>query len=104
MLADKTGCSRVAGLTRGCDAENAVDAIDILLTTALFAGLLRNLFGDSASFTAPNALALAIMKDTRATGMGEWIGSIEVGKQAELADGLCLQLIWVIHGRLVLYV
>jgi len=78
----------VAGLTRGCDAGNAVDAIDILLTTALFAGLLRNLFGDSASFTAPNALAT--IKDTRATGMGEWIGSIEVGKQAELAGGLCL--------------
>ena len=98
----------------GCDAENAGDAIDILRTAALFAGLLRDRSGDPASFTALDALALATIGGARAIGMGERIGSIEVGKEADLvafggtgyewlplgADPY-LQLVWGTDGRSV---
>lgn len=98
----------------GCDAENAGDAIDILRTAALFAGLLRDRSGDPASFTALDALALATIDGARAIGMGERIGSIEVGKEADLVafDGTgyewlplgadpYLQLVWGTDGRSV---
>lgn len=106
--------ARGGRIALGCDAENAGDAIDILRTAALFAGLLRDRSGDPASFTAVDALALATIDGARAIGKADRIGSIEVGKEADLvafggtgyewlplgADPY-LQLVWGTDGRSV---
>jgi len=106
--------ARGGRIALGCDAENAGDAIDILRTAALFAGLLRDRSGDPASFTAADALAHATIDGARAIGMDDRIGSIEVGKEADLvafggtgyewlplgADPY-LQLVWGTDGRSV---
>ena len=75
-------------LALGCDAENAGDAIDILRAATLFVGLARDRAEDPTSFSAHDALAMATIGGARAIGKGELIGSIEVGKQADL----------VVHG------
>lgn len=106
--------ARGGRIALGCDAENAGDAIDVLRTAALFAGLLRDRSGDPESFTAADALALATIDGARALGMGDRIGSIEAGKEADLvafggtgyewlplgADPY-LQLVWGTDGRSV---
>ena len=68
----------------GCDSENAGDSIDILLTARLFAGLLKDVAGDPREFTAEQALALATIDGARAIGMQHEIGSLEVGKRADV--------------------
>jgi 5-methylthioadenosine/S-adenosylhomocysteine deaminase len=71
-------------LALGCDAENAGDAVDILRAAALFVGLARDRAEDPSSFGALCALELATIGGAGAIGKGEMIGSIEVGKQADL--------------------
>jgi 5-methylthioadenosine/S-adenosylhomocysteine deaminase len=71
-------------LALGCDAENAGDAVDILRAAALFVGLARDRAEDPTSFCSDDALALATIGGARAIGKGAVIGSIEVGKQADL--------------------
>lgn len=101
-------------LALGCDAENAGDAVDILRAAALFVGLVRDRSRDPFSMTAHDALALATIGGARAIGKGDIVGSIEVGKQADLVvhDTLApqftprgtdpiRQLIWASDGRSV---
>lgn len=98
----------------GCDAENAGDAVDILRAAALFVGLARDRAEDPFSFSAHDALALATIGGARAIGKGDTIGSIEVGKQADLVSHSTTgpqfvprgvdpvrQLIWASDGRSV---
>lgn len=98
----------------GCDAENAGDAVDVLRTATLFVGLVRDRSLDPFSMTADDALALATCRGADAVGMGERIGSIEVGKRADLvvhdratpaftprSDDPVLQLVWGSDGRSV---
>ncbi len=68
----------------GCDAPNAGDVIDILRTAALTAGLARDTSLDPTSFGAHDAFELATITGAEAIGMDDRIGSIEVGKQADL--------------------
>ena len=101
-------------LALGCDAENAGDAVDVLRAATLFVGLVRDRSLDAFSMTANDALALATCRGAEAVGMGERIGSIEVGKRADLAvhdrtgpaftprsDDPVLQLVWGSDGRSV---
>ncbi|MDJ0767663.1 MAG: amidohydrolase family protein [Ilumatobacter sp.] len=68
----------------GCDSENAGDAIDVLLAARLFAGLTKDTTGDPTRFTARAALALATIDGARAIGKADEIGSLEVGKRADI--------------------
>jgi 5-methylthioadenosine/S-adenosylhomocysteine deaminase len=90
----------------GCDACNAADHHDILATAALAAGLARDTRILPTSFGAHEAFELATIAGARALGMDARIGSIEIGKAADLvvfdASGIewnprgdiGLQLVW----------
>ena len=101
----------------GCDAENAGDAIDILGVAALTAGLAKDMVADPTLFGAHAALHHATLGAAEALGMSDEIGSIEVGKRADivlvdttgpewvpLSDDPVLQLVWASDGRSVHHV
>jgi 5-methylthioadenosine/S-adenosylhomocysteine deaminase len=105
---------RGARLALGCDAENAGDAVDILRAAALFVGLVRDMSSDAYSMTAHDGLALATRRGAEAIGKGAVIGSLEVGKQADIvvhdtggpqflprSTDPVLQLVWGSDGRSV---
>jgi len=103
-----------ARLALGCDSENAGDAIDMIRTAALFIGLARDGERDPTIASAYDALELITIRGARAIGMENLIGSIEVGKRADivihsttgpqwtpLSPDPILQLIWASDGRSV---
>lgn len=97
----------------GCDASNAGDQLDILRTAALAAGLAKDVAVDATAMTAARAFELATIDGARAIGMGDVIGSLEPGKQADLVlldtsapewtprGDIALQLVWSTDGRSV---
>ena len=98
----------------GCDGENAGDAVDILKSASLFVGIARDRAVDPFSFTSDDAMALATVRGADAIGKGSIIGSIEVGKQADLVvhstrgpqftprgNDPVRQIIWASDGRSV---
>lgn len=97
----------------GCDATNAGDTIDVLRTAAVAAGIARDARIDPTRFGAHDAFALATIDGAAAIGMDDRIGSIEVGKQADLVvhrtdtpgwtprGDVALQLVWGTDGRSV---
>jgi 5-methylthioadenosine/S-adenosylhomocysteine deaminase len=106
--------ARGGRMALGCDAENAGDAIDVLRAASLFVGLARDRAVDPFGLTAHDALNLATIGGARAIGKSEVIGSIEVGKQADLvvhdrrgpqfvprSTDPVLQLMWASDGRSV---
>ena len=106
--------ARGARIALGCDAENAGDAVDILRAAALFVGLARDRATDPFSLTAHDGLALATIGGATAIGKQDMIGSLEVGKQADIvvhdtsgpqwtprSTDAVLQLIWASDGRSV---
>lgn len=101
----------------GCDAENAGDAVDVLRAATLFVALVRDRATDPFSMTAHDALALATRRGAQAVGLGDRIGSLEVGKRADLvlhdrsgpqfvprSTDPVLQLMWASDGRSVRHV
>ena len=101
-------------LALGCDTENASDSIDALRVAALTAGLAKDVVMDPTSFGAHEALELLTIGGAEAIGMADRIGSIEVGKAADLVvhdlGGVesaprsvdpVLQLVWAGDGRRV---
>jgi 5-methylthioadenosine/S-adenosylhomocysteine deaminase len=106
-----------ARLALGCDSENAGDQIDVLRAAALFAGLAKDQAADPAAPGAACALELATIRGAAAIGRGHELGSIEVGKRADLVvldvhrpewtppgDDVALQLVWGTDGRSVVHV
>ncbi len=98
----------------GCDSENAGDAVDVLLAARLFAGLAKDTAGDPTRFPADAALALATIGGARALGLDHEIGSLDVGKRADVvvvdttgptwtphADDPVTALVWASDGRAV---
>jgi 5-methylthioadenosine/S-adenosylhomocysteine deaminase len=97
----------------GCDAPNAGDLIDILRTAALAAGIGRDSRVDPTRFGAHAALELATIRGAEAIGMAARIGSIEVGKRADIVvhdprasawtpgGDVALDLVWGTDGRSV---
>jgi len=97
----------------GCDATNAGDAIDILRTAAVAAGIARDTRVDPTRFGAHQAFELATIAGAEAIGMSDRIGSLEVGKQADIVvhrtdtpgwtprGDIGLQLVWGTDGRSV---
>jgi 5-methylthioadenosine/S-adenosylhomocysteine deaminase len=101
----------------GCDSENASDQIDVLRAAALFAGLAKDADPDPTVAGAHRALELATILGAHAIGRGHDLGSIEVGKRADLVvldprrrewappgDDVALQLVWGTDGRAVRHV
>lgn len=97
----------------GCDASNAGDVNDILRTAAVAAGIARDGRLDPERFGAHQAFELATIAGAQAVGMGERIGSLEPGKQADIVvhravgggwsprGDVGLQLVWSTDGRSV---
>jgi 5-methylthioadenosine/S-adenosylhomocysteine deaminase len=67
--------------TDGCASNNDLDMIGELRTAALLAKAVAN---DAAAMDAPSALRMATMGAAQALGREQEIGSIEIGKQADL--------------------
>jgi 5-methylthioadenosine/S-adenosylhomocysteine deaminase len=101
----------------GCDSENTSDQIDVLRAAALFAGLAKDADADPTVAGAHLALELATIRGAQAIGRGHDLGSIEVGKRADLVvldphrrewappgDDVALQLVWGTDGRAVRHV
>ena len=81
---------------------------------ALFAGLAKDVGTDPTVFGAHEALELLTIRGATALGMGDRVGSVEVGKQADLvvhdrtriewipaSPDPVLQLVWGSDGRSV---
>lgn len=97
----------------GCDASNAGDQADVLRAAALAVGLAKDVREDPTWFTAADGMDMATCRGAEAVGLGDTVGSIEPGKQADIvvfdpASAACsprgetaLQLIWSADGRCV---
>ena len=101
----------------GCDSENAGDQLDILRAAALAAGLQKDLSMDPTRFGAVDVFEMATIGGARAVGREHDLGSIEVGKLADLVvhdtrganwqprgNDPYLQLVWGTDGRSVRHV
>jgi 5-methylthioadenosine/S-adenosylhomocysteine deaminase len=108
---------RGARVALGCDAENAGDAVDVLRTAALAAGLAKDTRLEPTRFGAHAVLELATIAGARAVGMDHEIGSLEEGKRADVvvidatrpewvprAPDPVVQLVWASDGRSVRHV
>jgi 5-methylthioadenosine/S-adenosylhomocysteine deaminase len=78
----RRGGVNVAIGTDGCASNNDLDMFGEMRTAALLA---KAVVGDASAFNAAQALHAATLGGARAMGLGERIGSIEPGKQADLA-------------------
>lgn len=98
----------------GCDAENAGDAVDVLRAATLAAGLAKDTRLAPTRFGASTALELATIAGAAAIGMDHEIGSIEIGKRADIvlidtttpewipmSPDPIVQLVWASDGRSV---
>jgi 5-methylthioadenosine/S-adenosylhomocysteine deaminase len=105
---------RGLAMALGCDSENAGDQIDILRAAALFAGVGKDQHVDPTADGAHLALELATIRGAEAIGRSSELGSIELGKRADLVvldvhrpewtpvgDDPALQLVWGTDGRSV---
>ncbi|MFI5042071.1 MAG: amidohydrolase family protein, partial [Acidimicrobiales bacterium] len=104
---------RGARVGLGCDATNAGDQVDILRAAALAAGLAKDTRVDPTWFGAHEAFEMATIRGAEAVGMDSEIGSLEVGKQADVVvhdttalqwsprGDTALQLVWSADGRTV---
>jgi 5-methylthioadenosine/S-adenosylhomocysteine deaminase len=72
---------RVGLGTDGCSTSNDLDMFAVMRLTANLARLVRN---DPAAISAADVVRMATLEGARAIGMGDRIGSIEVGKEADL--------------------
>ena len=97
----------------GCDASNAGDVADILRAAALAAGIARDARLEPQRFGAHQAFEMATIAGAEAIGMADRIGSLTVGKQADIVvhqasdwgwmprGDVGLQLVWGTDGRTV---
>lgn len=104
---------REGRMALGCDSVNAGDLPDVLRAAALAVGLMRDKRLDPMRFGAGTALELATIRGAEAIGMADRIGSLEVGKYADIVvhdpkapsfmvpGDHALNLIWGSDGRSV---
>jgi 5-methylthioadenosine/S-adenosylhomocysteine deaminase len=88
--------------TDGCASNNDLDMFGEMRSAALLAKVVAE---DAAAFDASYALRAATLNGARAIGLESSIGSIEVGKQADLAavrlDDLETQPLFHVVSQLV---
>jgi 5-methylthioadenosine/S-adenosylhomocysteine deaminase len=97
----------------GCDSSNAGDQADILRSAALAVGLAKDVREDPTWFSAADGFDMATCRGAEAVGLGDVVGSIEQGKQADIVvfdpssvgcspkGDTALALIWSADGRCV---
>jgi 5-methylthioadenosine/S-adenosylhomocysteine deaminase len=86
-------------LALGCDSHNAGDVPDVLRAAWLLAALEKDR-GGPWSLRADEAFALATIDGARAVGLGDLVGSIEVGKAADLVVLDAREPAWTPRGDL----
>jgi len=88
--------------TDGCASNNDLDLFGEMRTAALVGKIVA---GDAAALDAATVLRAATLGSARALGWGERIGSLEAGKQADLAavrlDDLETQPIYHVISQLI---
>lgn len=88
--------------TDGCASNNDLDLFGEMRTAALVGKMVA---GDAAALDAPSVLRAATLGSARALGWGGRIGSIEVGKQADLTavrlDDIETQPIYHVVSQLI---
>lgn len=72
---------RVGIGTDGCSSSNDLDMFSAMRLAANLARLVRS---DPAALTARDVVRLATIEGARALGLGDRIGTVEVGKEADL--------------------
>lgn len=72
---------RVGLGTDGCSSSNDLDMFAVMRLAANLARLVRH---DPAAISAADIVRMATLEGARALGMGERLGSVEVGKEADL--------------------
>ena len=97
----------------GCDAPNANDGVDILDAARLAVGIAKDAAIDPTCASAYDGLEMATIGGAAAAGLAADIGSLEVGKAADLVvhdattppwrprGNPVQQLIWAAQGRTV---
>jgi cytosine/adenosine deaminase-related metal-dependent hydrolase len=95
----------------GTDGNNASNYHDLMRATYLVAGLFKDARRDATMFPAEDAFAMATRNGARALQAEDQLGSIEVGKQADLVlhdthrvewrplHNVANQLVWSADGR-----
>ncbi len=83
----------------GSDSVNAGDIPDIHRVAALAVGLARDAAMDPTRATAATGLDLATCRGADAVGLGARVGSIEVGKRADLVVHSTRECAWRPMGR-----
>ncbi|BCJ56980.1 amidohydrolase family protein [Micromonospora endophytica] len=86
-------------LALGTDSHNAGDTPDVWRAARLFAGLERDR-GVADPLRADEVFALATVDGAAAVGLGDTIGSIEVGKAADLVVLDTRTIAWIPRGDL----
>jgi 5-methylthioadenosine/S-adenosylhomocysteine deaminase len=89
-------------LALGCDSHNAGDAPDVLRAAWLLTGVSRDTDSGAPPLTAADAFAVATCGGAEALGMADRIGSIEVGKRADLVVFDATDAAWTPRGDLAL--
>lgn len=86
----------------GCDTSNAGDSQDILRTAALASGIARDSRVDPERFGAHEVFELATITGAEAIGMANRIGSIEIGKMADVVVHDTSTISWIPRGETIL--
>ncbi len=103
--------ARGVNVAIGTDGNNASNYSDLMRATYLVAGLFKDARCDPELFPAELAYEMATLGGARAMGLADHIGSIEVGKRADLVLhdtdrpewrpllNVANQLVWSADGR-----
>jgi len=76
--------ARGINVTIGTDGNNAANSSDMYRATYLVAGLYKDARRDASQVPAELAYEMATLHGARALGLADEIGSVEVGKRADL--------------------
>jgi cytosine/adenosine deaminase-related metal-dependent hydrolase len=102
---------RGVNVSIGTDGNNASNYSDLMRATYLVAGLFKDARTDPQMFPAEKAFEMATIGGARSMGMQDRIGSLEVGKRADLVlhdtdrpewrplHNVANQLVWSADGR-----
>ncbi len=102
---------RGVNVSIGTDGNNASNYSDLMRATYLVAGLFKDARTDPQMFPAEKAFEMATIGGARSMGMQDSIGSLEVGKRADLVlhdtdrpewrplHNVANQLVWSADGR-----